>query len=204
MTEETNTQVQDQDVAENVNEIEVLKNRARLMGITFSNNIGLEALKKKVADKMAADSDDDDNVVQASGEQTPNPLGEIKPRSLRQALLEDEMRLIRLRITNLDPKKKDLPGEILTVANEYIGTVRKYVPFGEATEDGYHVPNCLYEQLKTRKFLHIRVVKQPNGQERVEHKMVPEFALEVLPPLTKDELRELATAQTAAGVFNPD
>jgi hypothetical protein len=114
------------------------------------------------------------------------------------------MKLVRLRITNMDPKKKELPGEIYTVANDVIGTIRKYVPFGEKTDEGYHVPYILYQMLKGRKFLSIRTVRGANGSERVEHTYANEFALEVLEPLTQDELNKLAAAQAAAGVFAPE
>lgn len=191
MTEET---TQQEDAA--LMELSLLKSRAKLMGITFSNNIGLDALKEKIEKKMAGEADDpvsDETVI------APNPLEpEARPMSLRDIIAQDAMKLVRLRITNLDPKKKDLPGEVFTLANEYLGTVRKYIPYGEVTEDGYHVPNCIYERLKARMFQNIRSVKERNGHIRVETNWVREFSLEVLPPLTEKELKQLATAQQAA------
>ena len=190
-------------------ELAVLKQRARLMGIVFSNNIGVASLRQKIAAKQ-----NEEEGVEAEGENplavtnAANPLaGEkpeviaSKPRTLRQALIEDELKLVRLRITNMDPKKKDLPGEIFTLANEYLGTVCKYIPFGSVTDDGYHVPYCLYTMMKNRKFLNIRTIKGANGQTRVEHGWAHEFALEVLPTLTKNDLAKLANAQAAAGII---
>jgi hypothetical protein len=124
--------------------------------------------------------------------------------TIREVLQRDEMKLIRLRITNLDPNKKDLHGEIFTLANEYLGTVAKYIPYGEVTDNGYHVPYCIYRQLDQRKFLNIRTRKQANGQTKVEQGWVKEFSLDILPPLTQIELAKLANAQAAAGVLNPD
>lgn len=191
MTEEI---TQQEDTA--LMELGLLKSRAKLMGITFSNNIGLDALKEKIEKKMAGEADDavsDEAVI------APNPLEpEARPMSLRDIIAQDAMKLVRLRITNLDPKKKDLPGEVFTLANEYLGTVRKYIPYGEVTEDGYHVPNCIYERLKARMFQNIRSVKERNGHIRVETNWVREFSLEVLPSLTEKELKQLATAQQAA------
>lgn len=112
------------------------------------------------------------------------------------------MKLVRCQITNLDPKKKDIPGEIITVANQYIGTVRKYIPFGEATIEGYHIPYCIYEFLKNRKFLSIKTRKGSNGQLVVETSWAPEFAITVLPQLTKEELKKLAAAQKLLVVFS--
>jgi hypothetical protein len=190
-------------------ELQMLKSRADMMGITYSNNIGLDALRKKVdarmngLDEPAADAAVD---TAADPQQTfaPNPLAgqtePVKRKTLRQHLHDEQMKLVRLRITNLDPKKKDLPGEIFTVANEHLGTVRKFIPYGEVTDNGYHVPYIIYKQLESRRFHNIRTVKdRRTGTNRVESSWVKEFALEVLPTLTKEEIGRLATAQIAAG-----
>lgn len=187
-------------------ELGMLKQRARMMGITFSNNISVETLKAKIQEKMDGKSDDapkidelgDDNPPTLQDPEAPVPAPK---ETLRQKVKREGMKLVRCRIMNLDPKKKDLPGEIFTVANEYIGTVRKFIPFGEVTENGYHVPQCIFDMMKGRKFLNIRTYKdrRNNNQIRVEQNWAPEFALEVLPPLTKEEIAKLAAAQAAAG-----
>lgn len=185
-------------------ELSMLKQRARLMGVNFSNNIGIEALRQKLQDKLegkpevAPELPSDEEVLEQAALYEPKAE---KPMSLREKLLKENMRLIRLRITNLDPKKKDLPGEIITVANKFIGTVRKYVPFGEVTDNGYHVPFVIYKMLRKREFLNIRVSKR-GGKEHVETNMAREFALEVLPPLTPAELAQLATTQQAQQGMN--
>ena len=142
-------------------ELDVLKQRATLMNIKFSNNISVEKLREKIE---AAQVKDEPEVKEAAV----NPLGEkqeagVKKMTLGQKIRAEQTRLIRVRIQNLDPKKKDLPGEIITVANEYMGTVRKFVPFGEVTDNGYHIPYCIYEFLKERKFINITTRKGKNG-----------------------------------------
>jgi hypothetical protein len=209
-----------EDVVTRVTELEMLKQRASLMGIKFSNNISVETLRSRINDRLSSekgneppDRDDDEDeennepVVVAPVASAPAPIKDavvssqpaapVRKKTLREELLETEMALVRLRITNLDPKKKDVPGEILTVANEYIGTVRKYIPYGEATDNGYHVPMCLYRQLKERTFVSIRTRKGLKGQTIVESSDAREFALEVLEPLSKEELARLAAAQAA-------
>lgn len=194
-TNETN-----EEVLTEADELNLLKQRARMMGVQFSNNIGLESLKERIRAKMEGEEQAPNTEtvpeLKSSSEATP-----VKRKTLRQHLLEENMKLVRLRITNLDPKKKDLPGEIVTVANEHLGTVRKYVPYGEVTDNGYHVPYCIYKALKARKFLNIRTFKdrQNQNQIRVEQNWAQEFALEVLPQLTKEEIQKLAAAQSAAG-----
>lgn len=185
-------------------ELSLLKDRARLMGIKFSNNIRIEGLREKIAAKQAGEempADEPTNKV--------NPLAvvgvaqeapPVKQMTLREALVKEQMKLVRLRIQNLDPKKKDLPGEVLCVANEFLGTVKKYIPYGETSDDGYHVPFCIFTELEARRFQNVRTyTDKATGQIRIESSWVREFSLEVLPPLTRAELTQLATAQAAAG-----
>ncbi|WAQ79284.1 hypothetical protein E20_68 [Escherichia phage E20] len=181
-------------------ELEVLKQRATLMNIKFSNNISVEKLREKIE---AAQAKDEPEVKETAV----NPLGEkqeagVKKMTLGQKIRAEQTRLIRVRIQNLDPKKKDLPGEIITVANEYMGTVRKFVPFGEVTDNGYHIPYCIYEFLKERKFINITTRKGKNGLPDIRATEAREFSIEVLPPLTEAELAQLAQAQIAAGSLN--
>lgn len=169
-------------------EMTVLKTRARQLGITFSNNISLEKLREKVAAKL-----------EPVTEETDEPAEET-PAQLRERIYREQMRLVRIRITCLDPKKADVPGEIITVANSILGAVRRYVPFGEATDEGWHVPYIIYQFLKNREFLSIRTRRDPRtGTNYVEQAMVREFAIEVLPQLTEAELKQLAAQQAAAG-----
>lgn len=220
MSEDTNTEAtaeSETNVDVERQELEVLKARARMIGLTFSNNIGLSALRAKVNAKLSEESTDDleppeedptldsteaanASAALASAAAPAAPVKKAKKLTLRQYLINEEMKLVRVRIANLDPKKKDLPGEIITVANEHLGTVRKYIPFGEATDEGYHIPMCLYRFLEARRFQNIRTIKdRRTGTTRVESNWQREFSLEVLPQLTEDELNRLAMAQTAAG-----
>lgn len=190
-----------------VDELTLLKERAKVMGIPFSNNISLETLRKRVADKMEG-KDEAPEVNALTGDPEIAQAMAAKPLNqkanavaLRKLLYAKHMRLVRVRVTNMDPKKKDLPGEIWTVANEYLGTVRKFVPYGEQTDDGFHIPYCLYRLLDSKRFLHIRDVKdRTTGIVRQDKVWAKEFSLDVLPTLTQGELDRLAAAQAAAGL----
>ena len=183
-------------------EREHLMAKARMMGVEFSNNIGTETLKERIRNKLDGIKEAPASPAVAAKPEV-NALEPEAPakdnRTIRQKMYDEQMKLVRLRVTNLDPKKKDLPGEVFTVANEYLGTVRKFVPFGEVTDGGYHVPYVIYQMMKDREFLSIRTRKGRNGQLITDTQYVREFALEILDPLTKTELAQLATAQQAAG-----
>ena len=190
-----------------VDELTLLKERAKQMGISFSNNISLETLRKRIADKMEGKDEPEVNPLAGDSEiaaitAAPQKLdAKQNALALRKLMQREQMKLVRVRITNMDPKKKDLPGEIWTVSNEYLGNVRKMIPYGEQTDDGFHIPYCLFRLLQSKRFLHIRTVKDSvTGLERQEKQWVKEFSLDVLPDLTKEELARLAAAQAAAGL----
>ena len=190
-----------------VDELALLKERAKQMGIPFSNNISLETLRKRISDKMEGKDVPEVNPLTGDAEiaaitSAPKKLdAKQNALALRKMMQRDQMKLVRVRITNMDPKKKDLPGEIWTVSNEYLGNVRKMIPYGEQTDEGFHIPYCLFRLLQSKRFLHIRTVKdRVTGVERQDKQWVKEFSLDVLPDLTKEELARLAAAQAAAGL----
>jgi len=193
-----------------LDELEVLKARARLLGVEFSNNIGLETLKERVAAKLndtpapTADTAQANPLTSLTKDSTADATSApVKVLTLRQHLLNENMKLIRVKVTNMDPKKADLQGEFFTVANEFLGTITKFVPYGESTDEGYHVPYCIYKMLKARQFLQVSSRKnKKSGQLDVSQQWVREFALEVLPDLTEKELKQLATEQAASGRIN--
>jgi hypothetical protein len=173
-------------------ELAVLKERAKVLGLSFSPNIGIATLRERIAEKLGA-------TEEAPAAEAPAVVAPA-PGNARQQIYREAMKLVRVRIQNLDPKKKDLKGEIICVGNEYIGTVKKFVPFGEGSDEGWHLPNIIYQHLKSRKFLETKLNKRPDGREQLSTRWVREYALELLPPLTQAELNKLATAQMAEGI----
>ena len=96
----------------------------------------------------------------------------------------------------MNPAKKEWEGEIFTVSNNAVGTVKRYVPFN--TEDGWHVEHILLEQLRERQCQIFVTEKDSRGNKVRKGKLIREFAIEVLDPLTKEELAELAQRQAMA------
>lgn len=209
MTEETSNQSDleiEGDAVEQLTEADeraMLMQRARMMNVKFSNNIATDKLRARVAAAMEGQtvSEEEDEPEQVADI---NPLSSTtasatKPVSFRKRIRDENMRLIRVRITNLDPKKADLPGEVITFSNEVLGTVRKFIPYDDTSDEGYHIENCLYKLLKSRKFAQIQTKKDKRtGRPVTTVRHVPEFNLEVLKPLTKLELENLANEQRAS------
>lgn len=202
-------QLSQENQAEQHDELAMLKERAKLMGITFSNNISISTLREKVAAAMTGEVNTGTKEAQvnplalaANTDPVPAPaVAPVKKKTIREHLIQTQMKLVRLRIQNLDPKKKSLPGEVLTVANEYLGTIKKFVPYGEASDDGFHVPYCLYQFMLARRFLHIHTyTDKVTKQLTVKTSWAREYSLEVMDQLDQKELNQLAAAQAAAGL----
>lgn len=191
MTDESQTQ------SDLPDELTTLKQRAALMGITHSPNIGVETLRKKIQDRL-------DGLDEPEVKEEPAAIVAAEPKAkvlspaelksqIRQEMKLKHMALVRVRIACMNPAKRDLHGEIFTVYNKYIGTVRKFIQF----DHPYHIEKILLEEVKARKFLNVQT-KKKNGQIVVQAETyLPEFNVEILPPLTKEELAKLATTQAA-------
>jgi len=191
-----NYEIEDDAPTNPLDELAMLKERAKLMGIPVSGNIGIDALKKKIQHYLDGKKDDEMS-ENADVKAAPKKSKALLEQELRERLQKEEMALVRCKIYNLNPAKRDLHGEIITVANKFIGTVRKFIPFGEATDNGYHIPKIIYNDLKSRQFQHIQT-KQNGGKIDVKTRMVPEYNIEILPALSEEELQELALKQSAA------
>lgn len=178
-----------------VDELTLLKRRADKLGVSYSNNIGLETLKERVAKAMEGNKEPEAQ-EEAEGESADKVQSLVELRAEKR---KEAMKLIRIRYTNMNSRKKDVPGEFFTVANGIVGTIRRYVPYGEAAENGWHVENAIYKMMKRRTFTTTVTKRDDKGRPyntSVERK---EFAIEVLDPMTKEQLEQLAKDQRASG-----
>lgn len=167
-------------------ELQVLKDRANLLGVKFHPSISLEKLREKVtAATSGAPAPADAADTEAPVEET---MGQKRNRMKREALA-----LVRVRLTCMNPAKAEWEGEILTAGNSLIGSVKKYVPFN--ADEGWHIPNILLQQLRERQCQIFHTVPDARGNKVRKGKLIKEFAIEVLPPLTPEELSDLARRQ---------
>jgi len=175
-------------------ELDALKERATLMGMKFHPSIGLETLKDKVAAKLAV-KEEKPEPVQVS---KPTPVAKPVPvLSKHEKIRRAATRLIRIRITCMNPNKREWPGEMISARNRYTGTVKKYIPFN--AENGWHVPWIIYQRLKDKKCQVFVSKRDKLGNDIKTGKLVNEFSIEVLPPLTGKE-REVLKAQQQASI----
>ena len=178
----------DEEEMDAASELAQLKLQAQRMGIPFSPNIGLDTLRERIRSALTAP--------------TEAPVKESKvvltATQIRQQHLAEATKLVRVRITCHNPVKKEWRGEIFTFSNSIVGSIKKFVPYNtEGDEVGYHVPHCIYQLMKEKKYQSFVTKKLANGDTVRAPKLAQEFTLEVLPQLTQEELNKLAADQRA-------
>lgn len=213
MSEDTTNQSQERDEEAAPDELQLLKDRAITMGVSFHPSIGLEALKVKVRAKMeepveqkpapsiftppvpevepvkdnTADFSIDDEVDTAPVNETPGA------RRARKRLEAQE--LVRVRVQCHNPTKAEWEGEIFAAGNQSVGTITKFVPFN--ADEGWHIPRILYNMIKSRMYNQFVTTTDARGNKSRKAKLVREFSVEVMDPLTPEELAALALKQAA-------
>jgi Mor family transcriptional regulator len=163
-----------------LDERSALKQRARVLGLTYADNIPTDKLRALVGEAL--------------GE--PVEVEVESDNAMRKRLQDEATKLVRVIVTNSNPNTQELAGEFFAVGNAYIPTVKRYVPFG--TPNGTHVEQILLDQIQAKRYQALITKKGPNGEYK-ESKLVPEYGVTILPPLTKAELSELAKVQAAQG-----
>jgi hypothetical protein len=198
-----------------VDELTALKARADQIGLKYHPNIGLETLREKVNAALSAPGPvEQPKVDEAEDDPAPEdpallnqPAANAAPESLDAPVTEtlsqrrlrkkrEANELIRIRVTCMNPAKKEWEGELFTAGNSVVGSFSKFVPFN--IDEGWHVPRIIYNQIVQRQFQTFRNEKTKNGVTVRRSGLIREFAIEVLPQLSLDELQELAQRQAMA------
>ena len=184
-----------QDTELTQDELTTLKARADMLGISYHPSIGIEKLKTKIEAKLNDVPDTTDDQEEKPPVQASVVAVETEGQK-RQRLRKQAAELIRIRVTCMNPAKKEWEGEIITAGNSAVGTFKKYIPFN--ADEGWHVPRIIYNQLVERECQVFVTTKDGRGNITRKGKLIKEFAIEVLPPLNQEELDELARRQAMA------
>lgn len=175
------------DIEDTEDELEALKRQADLLGVQYAKNIGVDALRKRVAAALQPDATTFDTQATAAKPSAPT-IAQLKA---------DAAKKVRVRISCHDPMKKEYQGEIFTVMNSVIGVFREYVQF----DHPWHVSNIILKQLQDKKYQQFFTTKDSRGNKVRKGKLVNAYSIEYLPALTKEELAALAQDQKARGAI---
>lgn len=186
----------DNDTLELPDELTSLKARADLLGVKYHPSIGLDKLREKV-NAAVEGTESDSEQEQEDAPQSTVVAEPVETEGQRRARLRREANeLVRIRVTCMNPAKKEWEGELFTVGNALVGSFKKYIPFN--VDEGWHVPRIIYQQLLDRQCQIFTTVRDGRGNSVRKGKLIKEFAVEVLPPLTPAELADLAQRQAMA------
>ena len=177
-------------------ELEALKARANQMGLKFHPNIGLENLRERVNAAVKgepAPAEEPEPAAPAAEYTGPVPQKESE-NDRRIRLRQEANTLKRVRITCMNPNKRDWDGEIFTCGNKVVGTYKKFVPFGVV----WHVPQILLTMIEEKQCQLFRTVTTDRGQKMRQGYLAKEFGIEYLDDLTTEELKDLAQRQAMA------
>jgi len=195
-------------------ELRILKSTATKAGIKFAANAGLQTMRDLVRKELAPSSNS--HIVTEAGDISAEQeqLNKMKDknsmeaRALRarirmpvlpefqskikrtQTAREACGKLVRIIAHNNSPLMKEWQGEILTASND-LGTWRKYVQF----DVEWHVPTIILNLMREKKYSHFYSKKNSEGQTIRKVRMLPTYNIELLEPLTKEELKDLAKLQ---------
>ncbi len=167
-----------------VTELDALKQIADNMGLKYHPSISLEKLK--------------DKVEKAREPVATKTVEKLNKMDARKDHIAEATKLVRVRVVNMNPTRRESKGEYITVSNKMVGTIKRFVPFDVV----WHVEEFIYKTLKNRKFR--KSVDEPDGKggKISKNLFIPEFSVEVLPQLTEQELKDLAADQAARGAID--
>ena len=168
-----------------------LEARARILNINFHTNISTDKLRERVNAAIQGT---------APEAETERPVKGESDVARRSRLKKEASKLVRIRIHCNDPAKKDWPGEYITVGNNAVGTYRKYVPYNQ--DEPTHSPQIMFNALREKRVQVFATKKGKNGIPIREAKSIAAYSIEVLQPLTQEELDELARSQVARNALS--
>lgn len=149
----------------------ILMERAEKMGLKVSPNIGIETLKERIHEKLREDN--------------PNEEDEL------ETARKECMKLVRISLSCLDSSKSELDGEFFQAANG-VCNVKRYVPFNVP----WHIEQILYDTIKEKKMQKVVSAGKDSSVNR-KTLLASAYAMEILDPMTQQELDDLAKVQAA-------
>lgn len=172
---------------------------AEELGVKYHHNAKDATIRKQISAHLEANPTRIDlpaGILQKDADYVPLTEAEYKAKYPEKATSKRKEcnRLIRCRIQNMNPAKKEWPGEIISVGSAKLGTWKKYVPFNSA--EPYHIPKIIFDELVQKKCTIFHTEKDERGNNVRKGRLVNEYALEVLPNLTKEELSDLGRQQS--------
>lgn len=172
-------------------ELDILKAQADRMGISYKSNISLTTLKAKI--QLVQDGES----LEPEASRVDNTTQEDKAAEVYQ----EAMKLVRVQITPLDTNKAtNYDCDFFTAGNSVVGNVTRNIPFGRP----WHVEQILVNAIKEKTYQQFTTKKNAQGADVVTKRNVPAYSVVELPPLTEQELKDLADLQARTNALEDE
>jgi hypothetical protein len=184
-----------------------MRQRADALGVPYHHRANADTIEAAINAR----------IVELEGQQHPkeyemetrlNDVTVAKPPEYEKPMTEGEFlkirrdqdfklagALVRVRIQNMNQQKKEWRGEFISVGSAKLGTYKKFIPF---TNEPYHVPRIIYQELKDKKCSSFFNYTDDKGRVTRKSKQINEYVVEKLPQLTTEELSDLRRKQALA------
>ena len=201
-------------------ELQHLRNIANKLNFSYHHMLGAEKLEQRLRDYCKNNSisfeDISDEVLneykkEDKGEvlimikdkkidlskATFDELEKSHNKEVSDKRTKDALKLVRCMITCNNKNKTSYKGEIFAARNAVINEVKKFIPFGRPT----HVPQILLNVIKEKQYQTFVEETLPNGTKVNKPHLINEYNIQILDPISKDELEAIKRKQLAEG-FN--
>lgn len=159
----------------NKTELQLLKEKADSLGVEYKSNVSTKTLTKLIREFEEQEEQDDG----------------LTDNERIKRTLDEATKLVRVIITPMDSTKRDYQGDVFSAGNSVVPTMTKYIPFGVE----WHVPQIILNTIKEKVMNKFIAKKDERGREYREYQEAKAYSIQELPPLTKEELQELAKSQ---------
>jgi hypothetical protein len=188
------------------NDLLKVRARADALGVKYHHMAGVPKIQQAIDIHLAKVGTEQEaqaiTKLTVAGLLPEVPEDQIVPKSgvafraeqVRRNKLEAN-RLVRCIIQCMDPQKREWPGELFSVGSAKLGTFKKYVPYNS---EPYHVPKIIYDMLKEKKCSVFYNAIGEKGHKTRKSRLIPAYSIQVLDPLTPEELKTLSVKQALA------
>lgn len=177
-----------------------LKAEAEDLGLSFPGNISrkkLEALMEGATMPEPETGPYSETAEDKTEEVPEKPKRVLTPKAQAK---KDGGKLMRVRITCHDPQFKKHNG-LIRAAGSVLYFKKRFVPFNRPT----HIEKVIYDFMKQTEYQWFEEkVNRATGRKYKVPRSSPAFVIEDLPPLTPQELKELALDQANRGAIEDD
>ena len=191
-------------------DLESLKAQADALNISYHPNIKEEKLLDKIKSHQPAAQPIPAQEILTVTEITElqqlraekaerEALNIVKPTesdtAKRKRITQEAGKLVRIRVSCMNPNKRDWEGEMYTVANDFV-KYKRFVPFNN--DEGWHVEQMMLNFMLEKECQIFYNVTDSRGNKTRKGKLIRELSIEIMTPLTHEELQELAQRQAMA------